>query len=100
VDSSKYNLGYQPHTLAEIVNSLLCAPTGIGEHFEPHLIQKKTKRKRSDHYDDNSEVNENELEIEPLDHREFPFSERDAYPKFAVEDALAPSSSRGQSESF
>ena len=31
------------------------------------------------------------MEIEPRDHREFPFSERDEYPKFAVQEALAPS---------
>ena len=31
------------------------------------------------------------VEIEPRDHREFPFSERDEYPKFSVQEALAPS---------
>jgi hypothetical protein len=35
---------------------------------------------------------EDEGEIELMDNREFPFSERDTYPLFGVEDALAPSS--------
>ena len=33
---------------------------------------------------------EAEEQVTEYDHREFPFSERDTYPKFAVEDALAP----------
>lgn len=92
VDGTKFNMGYKPHTLQEIVNGLLGNAAGAGNFFEPTLVQKKTKRKRGYEYDEQDCPNE--VEIEPLDHREFPFSDRDAYPKWSIEDALAPSSNK------
>ena len=91
VESNKFNLGYQPLTLPEVAKGLLCQPNPKGAWFEPLLVEKKTKRKRAG-YGIPGEVadEENELEIQPLDHREFPFSDRDAYPKLSVEDSLAP----------
>lgn len=93
VHDTKYNLGYRPHSLQEIVNGLIQQPDEKATSFYPILLEKKTKRKKGGSADDS---NNNEWDIEPVDHREFPFSERDAYPKFAVEHSLAPSTKKAQ----
>ncbi|GAX12066.1 hypothetical protein FisN_8Lh168 [Fistulifera solaris] len=92
IDGTKFNMGYRPHTLQEILNGLIGHASGAGGFFEPALVEKKTKRKRG--YECDAKDDKDEVEIEPLDHREFPFSDRDAYPKWSVEDALAPSSNK------
>lgn len=97
IDGTKFNMGYKPHTLQEILNGLLGNTSGAGEFFEPTLVQKKTKRKRGYEYDGKDDPNE--VEIEPLDHREFPFSDRDAYPKWPIEESLAPSSNKKNGKS-
>jgi hypothetical protein len=95
-----YNFGYKPVTGPEIAKGLF---TG-GEappNFAPLLAEKKTKRRahkstqklrRLNNYEEDEA--ECDADLENLDHREFPFSEGDAYPKFGVEDALAPSSKK------
>jgi hypothetical protein len=98
IDGTKFNMGYRPHTLQEILNGLLGHASGAGGFFEPALVEKKTKRKRGYGYDGKDD--KDEVEIEPLDHREFPFSDRDAYPKWSVDDALAPSSNKKDGKCF
>jgi hypothetical protein len=91
----KFNLGYTPLTAPEIAQGLL-----KNGSFEPllankrakHRSQKAAQRMRRMNSTEIEEGGEDEGEIENMDHREFPFSERDKYPKFGVEDALAPSS--------
>ena len=105
VAESAYNLGYRPLTIFEIMKGLLfissSADGDFEYHFDPILVQKRTKKRRNKNLaatklrqleskDGDGPNAKGEAEIEPLDHREFPFSEREAYPKMSVEDALAP----------
>lgn len=100
VEKDSFNLGYKSHSIFEIAGGLLYKPEsdGSGLSFMPQFIQKRTKRKKGEYKTPAEEMmfNENDIEIEPLDHREFPFSERDKYPKFSVEDALAPGSTKAR----
>ena len=90
VQKTEYNLGYKPMTLLEVFNALLDKPEEPEVNFQPVLIDKKAKRNLQGlHAGDGDD----DGEIINLDHREFPFSERDAYPKFTVEHALSPSQS-------
>lgn len=109
VSDTSYNLGYKPLTLWEIA-------MGVIFHFEPDetsfgaiMLQKRTKQRRTKNLAAQrlrklnslestwSDIDpEKEVEIQPLDHREFPFAEREAYPKFVVEDALAASGKSGR----
>lgn len=94
-----FNFGYTPLTASEITTGLLL--NGLaGPSFEP-LTRKKRSKQRSQKQKirrmnsmetNGNEEGEDEGDIEPMDNREFPFSERDTYPLFGVEDALAPSS--------
>jgi hypothetical protein len=92
-----FNFGYKPLTAVELAIGLL--QDGIaGSGFKPLTAKKRSKQRsqkqklrRMNSQNDNEE-GEDEGEIENMDNREFPFSERDAYPLFGVEDALAPSS--------
>jgi hypothetical protein len=111
VKDSKYNLGYQPVTLLEVASGLVSRPTdsrytssnrnnsnAVVKSFGPIAIHKKAKRRKgqaarssgTEHVDGGASDNSDD-EIQLLDHREFPFSERQAYPKTSVEHALAPS---------
>lgn len=109
IDETKYNLGYKPLSLWEVAR-------GFFFHFRPELpnfatilLQKRTKRRKNKNKPaaqrlrrlnsldsaGESAASEKEVEIEMVDHHEFPFADRDAYPKFSVEDALAPSKAKG-----
>ena len=100
VSKRSFNFGYKPLTIMEVLNALLT--DGKKYSFNPVLILKRAKRRgggramqyhsrRTDVSGDIDDTDADDGEIEALDHREFPFSDRDLYPKFGVEDALAPS---------
>jgi hypothetical protein len=113
VTDTKYNLGYKPLTLWEVARGFFFHFQPDSPNFDVILLQKRTKKRktkgkaavqkgrRNNNVESINSSNTNEgdpdkeVEIEPLDHREFPFSDRDAYPKFAVEDALATSKAKG-----
>jgi hypothetical protein len=106
VEDENFNLGYKPLTLRELFDAVFIGKAKEGaRYFDNIFVQKKTKkrRRRESHAierltarDDkgNGDESSDGEEIAALDHREFPFSEREAYPKFSVEDALAPGSGR------
>ena len=94
--SEQRHLGFAPATLSEIVSSVVSeSDSGC---IAPLMAKKKprlapvargtpkrqqetsTERKRS-----TETIN---FDVEPLHHREFPFSEKTKYPKIAVEDSL------------
>ena len=61
-------------------------------------MRKRQQRQRNPSFsaftgggDKTDEDGEEGVEVVPRDHREFPFSERDEYPKFSVMEAMAPS---------
>jgi hypothetical protein len=96
-----FNFGYTPLTATEITKGLL--QDGIaGPSFGPLTAKKRSKQRsqkqaqksvrRMNSMESMDNDGEDEGEIVPMDNREFPFSERDTYPLFGVEDALAPSS--------
>jgi hypothetical protein len=113
VTETKYNLGYKPLTLWEVARGFFFHFSPESPNFDAIMLQKRTKKRKikgkpavqkgrrnnSTEFVNSSSNNEpdpeKEVEIEPLDHREFPFSDRDAYPKFTVEDALAASKAKG-----
>jgi hypothetical protein len=113
VAETKYNLGYRPLTLWEVARGFFFHYRPDTPNFDVIRLQKRTKKRknkgkpavqkgrRNNSVDSaisntsNEADPDKEVEIEPLDHREFPFADRDAYPKFAVEDALAASKSKG-----
>ena len=75
--------------------------------FRPIVVAKRAKKfggggrrtrsaRRVDSIDGEHELPENGEDIANEDHKEFPFSHRDGYPKLGVEDALAPSKSGGK----
>jgi hypothetical protein len=89
--SEQNNLGYTPLTIQEMANSLVKdQDTG---NMKPLLAKKKAKNiaaRPAPSVPDRSHPSICEIEdIEPMDHREFPFSERHEYRKFTVDDALA-----------
>jgi hypothetical protein len=92
--SEQNNLGYTPLTIREMAGSLVKEQeTG---NMKPLLAKKKAKNiaaRRASWAPGPSHPSIGEAEdvqdIEPVDHREFPFSERDEYRKFTVDDALA-----------
>jgi hypothetical protein len=93
VEENTYNLGFKPVTMFEIAKGLLFRGEAhesfaeMGYQLQAIMIQKKTKKR--------DEMGREEKDSDPADHREFPFGERDAYPKFGVESALAPSTKKG-----
>ena len=70
------HLGYAPVTLKEIFMALVNDEQS--NYIEPLLTTKRLKTCRRD----------SDIEIEAHDHREFPFSERNAYPKLSVEESV------------
>jgi hypothetical protein len=63
-------------------------------------VEKKTKRRHGDRgaslkHENEVDMNDETGDLVPMDHREFPFSDRDAYPKFSVEESIAPGSNKG-----
>jgi hypothetical protein len=91
VQGDGYNLGYKPLTLWEIAKALLYKNDREFPCLEPMYIAKRTKQRKSKEKGSKSDFKDGEDQVVEFDHREFPFSERDIYPKFSVEDALAPS---------
>ena len=89
------HLGYAPLTLQELLYSLVFAP-GNGGHMNSVNVTKRIvslsdrwKLSESNLSDHSEDVGVGE--IQPLNHREFPFSERVEYPRFRAEDATVPS---------
>lgn len=108
VIKSEFNFGYKPLTIKELSKCLLQSKPNRGTDpkricMQPMEVDKWTKRRAMDSkFKSVTECGEDEKikltdskEIRPLDHREFPFSQRDAYPNFCVEDALAPGATKG-----
>ena len=113
--SDRFTLGYKPLTVKEILMGLIKDGKSGNPNFLPLTLKKRAKKKPTKNNKDkdgtkeaafninwetlstlvgmspDEEPMEDGVEIEPRDHREFPFSERDEYPKFAVQEALAPS---------
>jgi hypothetical protein len=81
------NLGYSPLTVQELVMALLY--TKKSHAMQSALAHKRAKQEsseRSEHY------------VEPLDHREFPFSERNEYKKLSIAEALVRKHSKDKKE--
>ena len=102
VSDTVYNEGYQPLTLIEVFKALVSKTGSADKYFEPILVTKRAKKRsnrrnprtlrriQSDSPGATTTMDDGENIL--LDHKEFPFSDRDAYPKFTVDEALAPSS--------
>lgn len=119
VEDKDFHLGYKPLTIVEVFMALVLNSTNDKGAKQISLkaiaVEKRTKRRRGQQaapqrlgraaskedldIGATAEDEENCGEIVPLDHREFPFADRDAYPKFSVEDSLAPGSSKGTLQS-
>lgn len=101
--SQSSHLGYAPPTLLELLYSLL-APSGR-ENIHPAQVSKKAVRRNQisrwspsekPHSGFLSDLSEDAGgDIEPVNYREFPFSDKLEYPMFRAEDALAPSKYTG-----
>lgn len=110
IENKDFHLGYKPLTIFEIGKALILNSDYKGRKkfsFEPVTVQKRIRKRHGrgnqklrrlassgEEVENGASGEENDVEIKPMDHREFPFSERDAYPRFSVEDALAPGSSK------
>jgi len=101
VQRTSYNLGYKPLTLLEIAKGFFLHYKPETPNFNQIFLQKRTKQRRMKSKgaqqlrrleSDEGNENKEEVEILPLDHREFPFADRDAYPKLSVEDAVVMNS--------
>jgi hypothetical protein len=92
VGGDGYNLGYKPLTFWEIAKALLYRTDRDFPCLEPMYATKRTKERKSTEKVSLSkrDLKEDEEQVIEYDHREFPFSERDTYSKFSVEDSLAP----------
>ena len=112
VANKDFHLGYQPLTIMEIGKALILNSDHKGRTkefcFESANVEKLVRRRQgrasqrlprlgsSEDFDNSTSADAaDDGEIKKMDHREFPFSERDAYPRFSVEDALAPGSNKG-----
>jgi hypothetical protein len=99
--SQSSHLGYAPPTLQELLCSLL-APSGR-ENIHPAQVNKKAIHRNHISRWSSSNGTVSDLsedaggDIEPVNHREFPFSEKLEYPMFRAEDAIAPSKYTGSS---
>lgn len=112
VTRTDYNDGYRQLTAFEVFKGLIFNAMGkksLAANFQPVLVPKRAKKrgvgkrqatsrnlKRLDSAESGNEDQAAEEEFANQDHKEFPFSERDAYPKLGVEDALAPSKDGGK----
>jgi hypothetical protein len=107
-----YNEGYRQLTMLEVFYGLIFnAMDGPVRYFQPVMVDKKAKKRgnqrnpggrnlrRIQSLDgmDKVDAATPDDEAAPMDHREFPFSEGNAYPKFGVENSLAPSKAGGTS---
>mmetsp|Transcript_40846 Transcript_40846/g.85005 ORF Transcript_40846/g.85005 Transcript_40846/m.85005 type:complete len:1211 (-) Transcript_40846:1229-4861(-) len=101
VADTVYNGGYQQLTLLEVFKALVSKTGSQEKFFEPILVTKRAKQRANRRatktlrrIQADAAGNNTDEADEPLDHREFPLSDREVYPKFSVEDALAPSSKK------
>lgn len=76
------HLGYRPLSIMEIFNGLIRDGKGGKHHFKPIIVK---KRPRKQVLGEDGKM----TDIEMANHREFPFSERFTYHKFAASDAIA-----------
>jgi hypothetical protein len=81
------HLGYRPLSILEILNGLIRDGKGAKHHFKPILVK---KRPRKQVLGEDGKL----ADIEMANHREFPFSERYTYHKFAASDAIAAGPSK------
>lgn len=81
------NMGYSPVSLQEMLLALLS--NSQSRQLNPLLTEKVAKA---------TESRETEDEAEPFDHREFPFSDRNAYKKPQIEAALVMRSKDSRKE--
>jgi hypothetical protein len=79
------NLGYKPLTIMEIFKGLLRDGRDKKFNFRPLVAQKRPRKFAP------SKNKEDEGDIELINHREFPFSERFEYHKFSAAEGIAPS---------
>ena len=78
------HLGYQPLTISEMFYGLVRDGRDKKFNFKPILVKKRPRKQVT--------TEEGKIQdIELMNHREFPFSERFEYHKFAAGDAIAPS---------
>jgi C2 domain len=113
VESKDSHLGYKPVTIQEVLKALVLNQDVLNKQsdpiFAPIAVEKRAKRRRGaasqrlrrmgskeeENTGTHPEDDDEDGSIAPLDHREFPFSDRDAYPKRCVEESLAPGSGKG-----
>ncbi len=81
------HLGYRPLSIMEVFYGLVRDSKGNKQNFKPILVK---KRARKQVIGDDGKM----TDIEMANHREFPFSERFTYHKFAASDAIAASPSK------
>ena len=81
------HLGYRPLSIMEVFYGLVRDSKGNKHHFKPSLVK---KRPRKSVMGEDGKL----TDIEMANHREFPFSERFTYHKFAASDAIAASPSK------
>ena len=81
------HLGYRPLSIMEVFYGLVRDGKGNKQHFKPILVK---KRPRKQVVGEDGKL----MDIELANHREFPFSERFTYHKFAASDAIAASPSK------
>lgn len=108
VIQSSFNEGYQQLTAREVFNGLVFNSMQNREgNFKSIEIAKRAKKRGPrnsgqralrrfeslDAGDEQAAADDEDLAME--DHKEFPFSHRYGYPKFGVEDSLAPSKAGG-----
>jgi hypothetical protein len=79
------NLGYKPLTISEILKGLIRDGRDKKFNFRPLVAQKRARMHAP------SKNKEEEGDIEFINHREFPFSERFEYHKFSAAEGIAPS---------
>ena len=79
------NLGYKTLTVVEIFKGLVRDGKDRKFNFQPLHCKKRARKQIT------SKTNEGDHDIELMNHREFPFSERFEYHKFSAAQALAPS---------
>ena len=101
VENNDFHFGYKPVTIFEVFKALMFnKEKNLKESFYQSIdVEKKTKRRHGDRgvpvkNDNEADVNDDIGDVAPMDHREFPFSDRDAYPKFLVEESIAPGSNK------
>lgn len=98
-DESRY-LGYDPPTIQELLYAMVSRAEQ--EHVRPLLVEKNISRKsQRNPFEKQQSGYSQDLsgDIEPLDHREFPFSDKLEYPRFRPEDAIVQSKHTSLSKS-